>query len=519
MKYYSICFFLSFLGWAEGFNLTINSNPKSPLQEGSNVTLWCQSESKFKWCTFKHENKICERRWKNQKRCNDFKGRAKMLCNKQTVKNICKIELKHVTLEDAGEWICEIEAFIKDKERGGNKTFGYITLDVKEKVKPEKLKLIEINNHQNTFTVKEKAEAELSCRVNKPYEWCRFEHVNVSKGCYLQMDAGNISFSNCSDEIKHRIDLSNSDSHFCAMKLQVEIEDIGKWKCLLSENEEKVEGEIDVEVEFEMTNEESVTNIGKVNLGGDVILNCPANQPFESCTFEHADKKCENRLDHDDSYHCSDFKDRIEFIEMENKFHEEYECEIKLKSVTKYDDGIWICILETSAGQKIYGNMTLNVQIEIKNDEIINQASIYGMGTTSQDIENGKLRKENEEKDDEIQKIKKILAKPISLSSSSITIIITLTVLFAIIGLLLSLVAYKKRRFSSQYEEIDVDFTTTRKVSKLIGEYNPLTLPSEEYWKKLRVTPKVFDSEWIPIESENTSMGHSLAFVDRKVFL
>ena len=187
--------------------------------------------------------------------------------------------------------------------------------------------------------------------------------------------------------------------------------------------------------------------------------------------------------------------------------------------MTKYDDGIWICILETSAGQKIYGNMTLNVQIEIKNDEIINQASIYGMGTTSQDIENGKLRKENEEKDDEIQKIKKILAKPISLSSSSTTIIIILTVLFAIIGLLLSLVVYKKRRFSSQYEEIDVDFTTTRKVSKLIGEYNPLTLPSEEYWKKLRVTPKVFDSEWIPIESENTSMGHSLAFVDRKVFL
>merc|ERR1712107_435459 len=94
----------------------------------------CTADSKYKWCTLKHENgRMCEFEWRRTYRfkeynvsmnqCDDFQGRVQFKGNYS--KHECGLTVAAATAEDDGVWGCRIDSYVKRGRRGD----GYISVN------------------------------------------------------------------------------------------------------------------------------------------------------------------------------------------------------------------------------------------------------------------------------------------------------------------------------------------------------------------------------------------------------
>ena len=108
--------------FTNGFSLIEVQPQKISVQEGKSIVLNCAVDSYYEWCTFKHNGKKCDYEWRRdvynvtELDCKDYHGRAEYKGDYNNYK--CGIELKFVTLEDQGEWSCEIEEYNAGRTRG-----------------------------------------------------------------------------------------------------------------------------------------------------------------------------------------------------------------------------------------------------------------------------------------------------------------------------------------------------------------------------------------------------------------
>lgn len=115
----------------------VTVKPKSvSVDEGGSIELFCAVDSYYEWCTFKrHDGKICDFEWKRDLwgldvlECSEFEGRY--VRTGEYDKNECGFKLSNVTLEDAGQWTCELESYHSGRYRGyGYRVNGAFNVDV-----------------------------------------------------------------------------------------------------------------------------------------------------------------------------------------------------------------------------------------------------------------------------------------------------------------------------------------------------------------------------------------------------
>ena len=110
---------------SQSFSLTEVTPKEISVIEGEDVTFSCAVDTYYEWCTFIHNDKKCDYVWKRDywnvtvEDCNDYQGRIEYTGNYDYYN--CAIILKSVTLEDIGEWSCELESYHVGKYRG----YGY----------------------------------------------------------------------------------------------------------------------------------------------------------------------------------------------------------------------------------------------------------------------------------------------------------------------------------------------------------------------------------------------------------
>ena len=121
----------------EGFSITDNvAEPRDP-KVGGKVRLKCRSSGWFEYCTWKHNDWVCEFEWKwshdavKKTSCTALGNRARFVGTYDS--HECEIEISNVTLADAGRWSCEMEAHVSGLVRGTTDK-AYIDLNVRNDV-------------------------------------------------------------------------------------------------------------------------------------------------------------------------------------------------------------------------------------------------------------------------------------------------------------------------------------------------------------------------------------------------
>ena len=116
-----------------GFEIVKNEPATSYVKEDGVLTLLCESDTYWEWCTFKAPaGKICDYVWTKEDRgngrwnisveaCDDFAGRQIEFQGDYDSYQ-CGIKLTGVQPEDAGEWTCEMESY----HAGYTRKYGYI---------------------------------------------------------------------------------------------------------------------------------------------------------------------------------------------------------------------------------------------------------------------------------------------------------------------------------------------------------------------------------------------------------
>ena len=229
----------------QAFNLTKIKFPQEPVKVGDRITISCSLDdfSDFQWCTFKHENKICQRKWHATVNCGDFLDyrhyQRAVFVDEYNYRD-CKLQLTSVSLEDSGQWQCTLQSY--HPNRGlGNYVNGKATLDVKMSTKPD----LEASSNdvisglqlENAIESTEGKDVTFSCSAKRGFQWCTFKHQ--SRECHFERKyvnwRWNLTTLECAD-YENRIKLVHSKSNYykCVIKLKnATAQDAGKWVCEL----------------------------------------------------------------------------------------------------------------------------------------------------------------------------------------------------------------------------------------------------------------------------------------------
>jgi len=94
------------------------------VQQNKPFKVSCRTSTDYEWCTFYHNSKKCEFEWKRASwnitatYCDSFAQRIKFSGDYKS--HICAIEME-AAKEDTGEWICELEEYVRGGHRGSGK--------------------------------------------------------------------------------------------------------------------------------------------------------------------------------------------------------------------------------------------------------------------------------------------------------------------------------------------------------------------------------------------------------------
>ena len=96
------------------FDAATKNQPKSvSVKEGDTINLSCTVDNYYEWCTFVHNDKICDYEWKKPEwnitllDCSDFSER-KIRFSGEYEKYNCAIELKNVKAEGRRLWYTSV---------------------------------------------------------------------------------------------------------------------------------------------------------------------------------------------------------------------------------------------------------------------------------------------------------------------------------------------------------------------------------------------------------------------------
>merc|ERR1711936_1272200 len=129
-----IVFSLLLVGAVSAFRVKKVSPTEVRVKEGHPFKVICTTDNWYEWCTFKTNDKICEIEWKSDLynvtmgQCEDYSGRVEFRGDYNQYE--CGLKISKARTEDAGEWSCELESFVKGGRRGdgykAKKTFNVI---------------------------------------------------------------------------------------------------------------------------------------------------------------------------------------------------------------------------------------------------------------------------------------------------------------------------------------------------------------------------------------------------------
>ena len=228
----------------QAFNLTKIKFPQEPVKVGDRITISCSLDdfSDFQWCTFQHENKICQRKWQDSVNCGDFLDyrhyQRAVFIDEYNYRD-CKLQLTSVSLEDSGQWQCILQSY--HPNRGlGEYVRGKLTFDVQMSTKPDleaSNKVISGLQLENVIESIEGKDVTFSCSSKRGYQWCTFKHQ--IRECHFERKyvnwRWNITVLECAD-YENRIKLVHSKSNYykCVIELKnATAQDAGKWVCEL----------------------------------------------------------------------------------------------------------------------------------------------------------------------------------------------------------------------------------------------------------------------------------------------
>merc|ERR1719508_629782 len=108
----------------------------SSVKEGDSLTIFCQVDVWYEWCTFRHNGNICDFEYSKYSvdeveaiNCADYADRVTFVGDYR--QSECGITIEDATPEDAGEWTCEFEEYyIWDQRNYGDKVRGNVTVEV-----------------------------------------------------------------------------------------------------------------------------------------------------------------------------------------------------------------------------------------------------------------------------------------------------------------------------------------------------------------------------------------------------
>ena len=117
-----------------GFELTNVSPQHITLEEGQNAILNCNVNDIYRWCTIKHNILKCDYEWNRYARMFTY-NLDTLECNRNNVivnqsnSTRCIIQINLVTLEDFGEWTCELQQWANNRAHA-SKVIGKMMLNI-----------------------------------------------------------------------------------------------------------------------------------------------------------------------------------------------------------------------------------------------------------------------------------------------------------------------------------------------------------------------------------------------------
>ena len=126
------------------FELIEVSPQQISVEESQDVIFNCIVNDSYRWCAFKHDNLKCDYEWNRYRRMFDYNidtlecNRDNIVVNQSTFTH-CTIQINSVTLEDSGEWSCELEQW-QNYRAHASKVIGNMELKVSPKTQTQTLK-------------------------------------------------------------------------------------------------------------------------------------------------------------------------------------------------------------------------------------------------------------------------------------------------------------------------------------------------------------------------------------------
>ena len=220
------------------------------VKEGDPVTLQCIANDYFYYCDFMNGRETYSYSLDNDAYMDDSEYDVKKLNSgidkKKTtwlgdLRNYnsvgCKIQIKSVTLNDAGKWTCKLEHWVNNPQTRGNQDI----------IQQDDFAIIEVTKDFEvtaegpiTKTVEEGDSVTLTCDSSPDYESCTFSHND--KKCTISFKpqgkrGEDITNLDCED-LEGKVEFSEASKEKSSKKCSIllknfEKEDAGQWTCEL----------------------------------------------------------------------------------------------------------------------------------------------------------------------------------------------------------------------------------------------------------------------------------------------